>query len=68
MEVCGQLYIPTALPAGNETAIRVGYEDGWAPQPIWTRCRREKSLLLPEIYPDRSARSVVSMLTKQSRL
>jgi hypothetical protein len=38
MEVGGQLHAPAALPPGKDPR----YEAGWAPQPVWTRCLREK--------------------------
>jgi hypothetical protein len=30
------------LPPGKEPPVPVGYEAGWAPEPVWTRHRREK--------------------------
>jgi hypothetical protein len=42
MEVSGQLHSPAALPPGKEPLVPIGYEAGWAPEPFWTRWRREK--------------------------
>jgi len=36
MQVSGQLHAPTGL-----SAVRTEQEAGWAPEPIWTRWRRE---------------------------
>jgi hypothetical protein len=38
MEVSGQLHAPAAL-----SLVPIGYEAGWAPEPIWTLWRGEKS-------------------------
>jgi hypothetical protein len=42
MEVSGQLHATAALTPGKEPLLPVGYEVEWVPEPIWTRCRREK--------------------------
>jgi len=42
MEVSDQLHAPAALPPGKESAVSIGQEAGWAPDPVWKRCRREK--------------------------
>jgi hypothetical protein len=39
MEVYGQLHAPAALPPKP-----IAYEAMWAPEPVWTLLRREKSL------------------------
>jgi hypothetical protein len=44
MEVSNQLHAPAALPVGKEPPASKGYEAGWAPEPVWTRQKREKSL------------------------
>jgi hypothetical protein len=42
--VSGQLYAPAALPPGEEPPVPIGYEAGWAPEPVWTLWSREKSI------------------------
>jgi hypothetical protein len=42
--VRGQLHAPAALFPGKEPPVPIVYEAGWAPEPFWTRCRREKFL------------------------
>jgi len=42
MEVGGQFHAPTALPPGKEPLVPIGQEDGWGPEPFWTRLWREK--------------------------
>jgi hypothetical protein len=37
MEVSGQLHAPATLLLGKEPLVPVGYEAGWAPEPVWTR-------------------------------
>jgi hypothetical protein len=44
MEVSGQLYVPAALPPKKEHLLSIGQEAGWAPEPVWTLWRRDKSL------------------------
>jgi hypothetical protein len=36
MEVSGQLHTLAALPPGKEPSVPLGYEAGWAPEPVWT--------------------------------
>jgi hypothetical protein len=36
MEVSGQFKAPAALPQAKELPVTIGYEDGWAPEPVWT--------------------------------
>jgi hypothetical protein len=58
MEVSGQLHAPAALPSGKEPPVPIGYEAGWAPQPVWKAV--EKTLLpLPgiELRPSSPSRS-----------
>jgi len=43
MEVSGQLHVPLL--------VLTGQEDGWAPEPVWTRWREEISQSLPKIEP-----------------
>jgi hypothetical protein len=44
MDVSGQLHAPVALPPGKESPVPIGYEAGWAPEPVCTTWRRENSL------------------------
>jgi hypothetical protein len=37
------LHASTALPMAQESSEPVG-EAGWAPEPVWTRWRREKNI------------------------
>jgi hypothetical protein len=50
-EVGGQFHEPTALSTGKEPPVLIGQKTVWAPEPVWTRWRREKilSLTLPGI-------------------
>jgi hypothetical protein len=34
----GQLHAPVALPPGKEPLVLIGWETGWALEPVWTRC------------------------------
>jgi hypothetical protein len=43
MEVSGQLHPPAALPPGKGPPVSIGFEDRWAPEPVWTRRLRAKS-------------------------
>jgi hypothetical protein len=40
---------------GEEPLVSIGYEAGWASEPVWTRWRREKYLPPPEIEPRSSS-------------
>jgi hypothetical protein len=42
MEVSDQLQAPATL-----STVPIGYEIGWAPEPVWTRWRREKKDNVP---------------------
>jgi hypothetical protein len=42
MMVSGQLYAPAALLQGKKLLVPIVYEAEWAPEPVWTRWRREK--------------------------
>jgi hypothetical protein len=42
MEVSDQLHATATLVPGKEPLVPTGWEDGWAPEPVWNRCRREK--------------------------
>jgi hypothetical protein len=44
MEMNGQLHAPAALPAEKQHPLPIEYEAGWASEPVWTLCRRVKSL------------------------
>jgi hypothetical protein len=43
VEVSGQLHAPAALSTWQKPPVLIRQEAGWAPQPIWTLWRREKS-------------------------
>jgi len=61
MEAGGQHHVPAALPVGI-TPVPTEYETRWAPEPVWTFWRREKSLFPTGIQtPDRTVRSVVTL-------
>jgi hypothetical protein len=34
MEVSGQLHAPAALPPGKKPLVSIGWEAGWAPEPL----------------------------------
>jgi hypothetical protein len=61
---------PSHFTPGKEPPVPNGSEAGWAPEPVWTRWRRKKShhCTFRELNPGRPARSLVSTLTKLSRL
>jgi len=42
MGVSDQLHAPAVLSPGKETPPPTRQETGGAPEPVWTRCRREK--------------------------
>jgi hypothetical protein len=42
--VGGQLHAPIALPPGKGHPIHIGYEAGWALEPVLTLWRKEKYL------------------------
>jgi len=42
MKVSGQLHASAALHSGKEPLEPIGYKAGWAPEPLWKRCRRVK--------------------------
>jgi len=44
MEVSGQHHVPLALPPG-QNLVPIEWVAGWAPEPVWTFWRTEKSLV-----------------------
>jgi hypothetical protein len=49
------LQCPAALPPGKEPPVPIGWEDGWAPEAIWTTWRKLLTLTGLEFRPlDRS--------------
>jgi hypothetical protein len=43
LEMSSQVYAPAALPPKKEPPVPIGWEVGWAPEPVWTTWRREDS-------------------------
>jgi hypothetical protein len=44
----GQLQAAAALPPEKEAPVSIGYEDEWAPEPVWTP-KGKYFILLPRI-------------------
>jgi hypothetical protein len=60
---------PGSFIPGKGSRCLLNGEDGWAPQPLWTFCRAEKSLSLAGVrIPDFPVRSVSYTTTTISRL
>jgi hypothetical protein len=62
----GQLYAPDSLPS-----VPTVQKVGWAPEPVWTLWRKEKSLAQQRIEPQflcRPARTLVAIPTELFRL
>jgi hypothetical protein len=49
----GELHDPAALPPGKSPLVHIGYEVGWASEPVWTMWG--KLLLCQEIVPGPSS-------------
>jgi hypothetical protein len=58
----GQLHAPAALPLWISSPIPTG-ENGWAPQPVRTLCRKKENLPLPGIEPWPSSPYFVAIST-----
>jgi hypothetical protein len=43
LEASGQLHTSADLPPGKELPLPIDYEAVWAPEPVWTTWREEKS-------------------------
>jgi hypothetical protein len=43
MEVSGQLHAPAALHPRKQPPEPIEQETGWAPEPVWTLCRRNNA-------------------------
>jgi hypothetical protein len=39
MKLNGQLHAPTDVPSGEEAAVSIEQEAGWASEPVWTLWR-----------------------------
>jgi len=48
--VSGQLHALTTLLLRKEPPVSIGYEDGWAPEPIWMQWQRGKTPSLTSVY------------------
>jgi hypothetical protein len=44
VEVSSKLHAPDALLPGNQPSVPIGQDAWWAPGPVWTLWRGEKSL------------------------
>jgi hypothetical protein len=44
MEVSDQLHALAILTPGKEFRVPIGYEDKWAPEPVWALWSKEKFL------------------------
>jgi hypothetical protein len=62
---CGQLHVAALLSPGTGAPVPIGYEAGWAPEPVWTPCKKEKSLAS---CLGRPARTLVIIPTELSSL
>jgi hypothetical protein len=69
MEVIGQPHAPLALLLGKEPLMPIEKKAGWAPEPVWTFGRSEKSLTPAGIQtPNHPAHKLVIVLTMPSWL
>jgi hypothetical protein len=65
LEASGQLHTTAALPLGKESPVLIGQEAGWAPEPVWSTCRGEKSCPYRDSNSDPSAvKTVASRYTE----
>jgi hypothetical protein len=55
MELSGQLHASAALLQAKEFPLPIGQEAGWAPEPVWTMWRKEKSCPYRDSKSDTSA-------------
>jgi hypothetical protein len=59
MEVSGQLHAPATLPPGKESLVPIGWEAGWATEPVRTLVKRKISSPYRDSNPpDHPARSL----------
>jgi hypothetical protein len=68
MKVSGQPQASAILPPRKEPPVPTGQEAVWAPEPVWTLWREEKSLALSGIEPcffGRPIHYLVAALIKQ---
>jgi len=61
MDVNGQFHAPAALLQANESPVPIVLEVVWAPEPVWTRWRREKIPPCREWNTNRPARILVAL-------
>jgi hypothetical protein len=57
LELNGQIHAPAALTPAKYPPAPIGYEAGWAPEPVWMLWRREKCCPCWQSNPGRPARS-----------
>jgi hypothetical protein len=68
---CAEFHAPVVLSPLKKPRVTIGQNITWVPELAWTRWRTGQSLALPRIEPlflCVSARSLVAILTKLSRL
>jgi hypothetical protein len=67
--VSGQLHAQATLSPEKQPPVPMGYEAGWAPEPVWTTWRREKSCPYRYSKSDPSAvQQPIAIPTELSRL
>jgi hypothetical protein len=62
LELSGKLHALAALLPGKKNPVPIGYEAGWASEPVWTTWRGEKSCLYRDVNSYPSAVQNVSVV------